>query len=607
MNVDKEKLAAEVIKYRNGDSKAFEAIYNMTNQAAYFTALKIVKNEDDAQDVLQDSYVKVLDKLSTLDKPESFMSWFNMLVANTAKNYLAKNNPVLFADEETEMYVLESIPEENEVYVPGNSVEKDELCDDVMSLIEGLSDDKRTAVVLYYYNEMTTKQIAESLGVNENTVKSRIVQAKKDLAAGIRALEKKNKSILGIAPMSVVRWALNYNDSDAYQKELPDFAPLLEKIQGLESHGFSVLEKLKFRVADLFSHFGTGAGAHHDKGAVFKSAAAVVATAGVVGGAVAGTNAIKNRNSDIPSETTTAYVQEVAKTENENNRTIERNIEVPTSLPLDKAFDTVHEKGDLKYGVTYRAENYVRRDADGNLVVEKGKIQPNYAQFNADYDDLLPAARENALLYSGESSNILSAVNSARSSYGKSKLKFNSTLSEQAGVRAEEIAYSAKNSDTRPDGSSYTSVFDRNGYTSGTRYELRAYGQKSANAAAEIILEKHGEIINNDNITDIGIGISETPDESEYVVVVHLYSARGNAVNGSDFSNKAADAATEGIIGAIDNLRDMQDSLEKLEKRLQTIPVLGSFFSYDFHNDWVFESINKMLGNIEEEETVIAQ
>ena len=605
MNVDKEKLAAEVIKYRNGDGRAFEAIYNMTNQAAYFTALKIVKNEDDAQDVLQDSYVKVLDKLSTLDKPESFMSWFNMLVANTAKNYLAKNNPVLFADEETEMYVLESIPEENEVYVPGNSVEKDELCDDVMSLIEGLSDDKRTAIVLYYYNEMTTKQIAESLGVNENTVKSRLVQAKKDLAAGIRALEKKNKSILGVAPMSIVRWALNYNGSDAYQKELPDFAPLLEKIQGLESHGFSVLEKVRFRIADLFSHFGTGT--HHDKGAVFKSAAAVVATAGVVGGAVAGTNAIKNRNSDIPSETTTAYVQEVAKTEIENNRTIERNIEVPTSLPLDKAFDTVHEKGDLKYGVTYRAENYVRRDADGNLVVEKGKIQPNYAQFNADYDDLLPAARENALLYSGESSNILSAVNSARSSYGKSKLKFNSTLSEQAGVRAEEIAYSAKNSDTRPDGSSYTSVFDRNGYTSGTRYELRAYGQKSANAAAEIILEKHGEIINNDNITDIGIGISGTPDESEYVVVVHLYSERGNAVNGSDISNKAADAATEGIIGAIDNLRNMQDSLEKLEKRLQTIPVLGSFFSYDFHNDWVFESINKMLGNIEEEETVIAQ
>ena len=198
MNIDKEKLTAEVVKYQNGDGNAFEAIYNLTNKAAYFTAMKIVKNEDDAQDVLQDSYVKALEKLATLDKPESFMSWFNMIVANNAKNYLAKNRSgrfvdtkvVIDEDEGEEVSIVELIEDKDECFIPEASTENTELCNDVMSLIEGLSDDKRTAVVLYYYNEMTTKQIAESLGVNENTIKSRLVQAKKDLAAGIHALEK---------------------------------------------------------------------------------------------------------------------------------------------------------------------------------------------------------------------------------------------------------------------------------------------------------------------------------------------------------------------------------------------------------------------------------
>ena len=108
MAIDKALLTQEVINLQNGDGKAFETVYNMTNETAYFTALKIVRNEDDAQDILQDSYIKVLEKISTLDNPEVFMSWFNMIVANNARNFLRKQNPVLFRDEETETFYLES-------------------------------------------------------------------------------------------------------------------------------------------------------------------------------------------------------------------------------------------------------------------------------------------------------------------------------------------------------------------------------------------------------------------------------------------------------------------------------------------------------------------
>ena len=595
MNVDKEKLAAEVIKYQNGDGRAFETIYNMTNRAAYFTALKIVKNEDDAQDVLQDSYVKVLDKLSTLDKPESFMSWFNMLVANTAKNYLAKNNPVLFADEETEMYVLESIPEENEVYVPGNSVEKDELCDDVMSLIDSLSDDKRTAVVLYYYDEMTTKQIAESLGVNENTVKSRLVQAKKDLAAGIRALEKKNKSILGIAPMSVVRWALNYNGSDAYQKELPDFAPLLEKIQGLESHGFSVLEKLKFRVADLFSHFGTGAGTHHDKGAVFKSAAAVVATAGVVGGAVAGTNAIKNHNNS-PVETTTAYVQEVKITEPISQIEQPNKKDNTIYLLVDKdkkKVDMDIEVRPMKYGVRGSFQTYTVKKGSDTKVDEKLPTLDR-SSFSATYEDLLPAANENKAKYASMINSTLADINTLRS--GMTERALDDTLTEQASVRAEEIAWSGKNFSIRPDGSDYTTVFDKNGMTYGTRLECRAYNYSSSKDASKVWdNDKNLEAIRNSDVEKIGIGVAENPETGKYVFVIHLYSPRGGALpTGEQLLERIRYNVNNAADDAIGRSFDIGESAYILND----IPVINKLVNIDIPIDELVKVITETLQDI---------
>lgn len=201
-------LAELVRKLQGGDRSAFDGIYNLTYEKVYFTALKICKNEEDAEDVLQESYIHLMNKVQDLKNSESFMSWFNMIVASRAKNLLRKNNPVLFKDEETEDAVLDSITDEDKDYKPGSDIEQDELKKDVMELVDGLSDDKRTAVILYYYNEMTTRQIAESLGVNENTVKSRLVQAKKDLAKGVKELEKKNRSLFGIAPIPLIIWAL---------------------------------------------------------------------------------------------------------------------------------------------------------------------------------------------------------------------------------------------------------------------------------------------------------------------------------------------------------------------------------------------------------------
>ena len=202
------ELSDLIKKLQSGDVSVFEEIYNLTYERVYFTALKICKSEDDAEDVVQEAYIYLMNKANEIKNPDAFISWFNMVVASKAKNLLRKNSPVLFDSNETEQFVLESIEDTDKDFQPSADYEQSELRDEVMGLIDNLSDEKRTAVILFYYNEMTTKQIAESLNVNENTIKSRLVQAKKDLTKGVKELEKRNGKLLGVAPIPVILWAM---------------------------------------------------------------------------------------------------------------------------------------------------------------------------------------------------------------------------------------------------------------------------------------------------------------------------------------------------------------------------------------------------------------
>lgn len=68
-----------------GDGQGFAWLYEATQHDMYYIALKYMKNEDDAMDVLQDSYMKAWQSLASLKEPENFRAWFGRIVANTAK------------------------------------------------------------------------------------------------------------------------------------------------------------------------------------------------------------------------------------------------------------------------------------------------------------------------------------------------------------------------------------------------------------------------------------------------------------------------------------------------------------------------------------------
>ena len=87
-----------------GEEQGFGYLYENTYKTKYYLALQYMKNQEAAEDVLQDAYIRAFSKLDTLQDPENFSAWLGQIVANTAKNATNKET----VREKVEPAVLDS-------------------------------------------------------------------------------------------------------------------------------------------------------------------------------------------------------------------------------------------------------------------------------------------------------------------------------------------------------------------------------------------------------------------------------------------------------------------------------------------------------------------
>jgi len=185
-----DRLLDAVGKAKLGDLEASTELYNMTERMVYFTALKIVGNEDDALDIVQDTYVKVFTELSNLRDDEAFISWVKLIVTNLSRDYMKKCRPVLFETNEDEAKMLQSIPEISEDFLPEHYADRRETSRLVMKIVDALPETQRVTVMLYYYNGYSVGEVARYMEVSEGTVKSRLNYARKQIKHEVGKLEK---------------------------------------------------------------------------------------------------------------------------------------------------------------------------------------------------------------------------------------------------------------------------------------------------------------------------------------------------------------------------------------------------------------------------------
>lgn len=192
---DEHEIENLVIRFKSGDETAYQELYNRTYQRNRYVALKIVHSESEADDVLQDAYLKVYTKINqyVYTGESSFASWTSKIVNNTAINHLRGKQPMLFSEMETddgEEFQLE-LEDNNVELQPEFSYDKKETANLVREIVDTLPDDQRASVMMFYFEEMSVKDIAAECECSENTVKSRLNYARKSMLTRADALKKR--------------------------------------------------------------------------------------------------------------------------------------------------------------------------------------------------------------------------------------------------------------------------------------------------------------------------------------------------------------------------------------------------------------------------------
>lgn len=91
-------LSVLVERARAGEQDAVAALYEKTYGQVFYTVKSMIKDEDAVFDILQDSYIKAFSHLDRLEGNTRFLPWVKQIAANTARDWLKKKRPLLFAE-----------------------------------------------------------------------------------------------------------------------------------------------------------------------------------------------------------------------------------------------------------------------------------------------------------------------------------------------------------------------------------------------------------------------------------------------------------------------------------------------------------------------------
>lgn len=201
-------FAREVALARQGDKQAEENLYYGTYQKAYAVAYSFKLDSMEAEDILQISYLKAFQKLSQLEKPESFDKWLCQIVRNACRDYKKKEKPILQSQMEDEDSAPIDFEDEDTGAQPEEVIDKQETSRLFKEFLQALPEAQRQVVVMYYYQRMSVREIADELECSEDTVKSRLRYSLPKIKNEVLALEKKGTKLYGVAPIPFFLWVL---------------------------------------------------------------------------------------------------------------------------------------------------------------------------------------------------------------------------------------------------------------------------------------------------------------------------------------------------------------------------------------------------------------
>ncbi|MEN0004395.1 MAG: sigma-70 family RNA polymerase sigma factor [Bacteroidota bacterium] len=162
-------------KCKRGNRQAQFELYRLYSKAMYNVCLRIVNNDMDAEDLLQNSFVDVFTKLHTFQYKSSIGAWIKRIVVNNCINHIKKNR--LYFEELNDRHTAFGVAPRMLENTLDNSMEVQQ----VKRAMKALPDGYRVVFTLYMFEGYDHKEIASILDITEATSKSQYSRAKKKL------------------------------------------------------------------------------------------------------------------------------------------------------------------------------------------------------------------------------------------------------------------------------------------------------------------------------------------------------------------------------------------------------------------------------------------
>jgi RNA polymerase sigma-70 factor (ECF subfamily) len=169
-------------RFQQGQPRAFEALYDRFKDYVYRTALFVTRNSSDAEEAVQETFLDVLRALPNyrVEGPARFETWLYRVTVNRCRSRLRRKTlPSAEWDDIEEQ--LERIPEPRPEHDPEGVTVERERAVELWQAVDELSEAHRVVVLLRYQQGLSYGEIAQTLGISEGTVKSRLYNAHRRL------------------------------------------------------------------------------------------------------------------------------------------------------------------------------------------------------------------------------------------------------------------------------------------------------------------------------------------------------------------------------------------------------------------------------------------
>ena len=182
------RLLDVVALVKRGDAMAFEELYRLTYKYAYFHAKSILHDDDEAWDLVQETYIAVYQHIDSLREERYVKSWISGIVFNLGMKRLRKKRDLLVDGEND--FLFDALEDENTDGSPEKALDSKETAAIVREVIDRLPALQKAAVIAYYFDEKSVADIAREAMCSENTIKSRLNYARKAMKEGIEHKER---------------------------------------------------------------------------------------------------------------------------------------------------------------------------------------------------------------------------------------------------------------------------------------------------------------------------------------------------------------------------------------------------------------------------------